>query len=103
MSAAAASATERDDLQIIQALQGVEKGRWWNIASYAPGTCSLARLIGCPQERFNAFVRGHKLGGYNKGSTTRTLTVEEIYMYRLTIYAVRMICERSLSPVDMSP
>ena len=78
MSAAAASATERDDLQIIQALQGVEKGRWWNIASYAPGTCSLARLIGCPQERFNAFVRGHKLGGYNKGSTTRTLTVEDI-------------------------
>ena len=43
MSAAAASAPEWNDLQIIQALQGVEKDRWWNIASSALGTCSLAR------------------------------------------------------------
>ena len=61
MSAAAASATERDDLQIIQALQGVEKGRWWNIASYAPGTCSLARLIGCPASL--AAARAASAGG----------------------------------------
>jgi hypothetical protein len=45
MSAAVASATERDDLQIIRALGGVEKGCWWNIASNALGTCSHARHI----------------------------------------------------------
>ena len=40
MSAAAASAPapEWDDLQIIQALGGVEKGRWWNIASASART-----------------------------------------------------------------
>ena len=56
MSAAAASAPapEWDDLQIIQALGGVEKGRWWNIASSALGTCSLAGHIGCSQDQAEA-------------------------------------------------
>ena len=80
MSAAAASAPapEWDDLQIIQALGGVEKGRWWNIASSALGTCSLARRIECSQDRFDTFVLKHKLTGYNKRNMRRTLTVKDI-------------------------
>ena len=78
MSAAAASATEWNDLQIMQALRGVEEGRWWNIASSALGTCSLAGHIGCSQDRFNTFVREHKLTGHNKSNMTRTLMVEDI-------------------------
>ena len=54
MSAAAASATEWNDLQIMQALRGVEEGRWWNIASSALGTCSLAGHIGCSQDQAEA-------------------------------------------------
>jgi hypothetical protein len=78
MSAAAASATEWDDVHIMQALRGVEKGRWWNIASSALGTCSLARRIECSQDRFDTFVLKHKLTGYNKRNMRRTLTVKDI-------------------------
>ena len=78
MSAAAASAPEWNDLQIIHALGRVEEGRWWNIASSAPGTCSLALRIECSQDRFDTFVREQKLAGHNKSSMTRTLTVKDI-------------------------
>ena len=78
MSAAAASATEWNDLQIMQALRGVEEGRWWNIASSALGTCSLARRIECSQDRFDTFVLKHKLTGYNKRNMAAALAAAAV-------------------------
>ena len=66
------------DEDMMLALLGLPEGGWWNIASDAAGTRSLARRVGCTQERLSAFVKHNKLRGRSMlGTMRKTLTVGE--------------------------
>jgi hypothetical protein len=66
------------DEDMMLALLGLPEGEWWNIASDAAGTRSLARRVGCTQERLSAFVKHNKLRGRSMlGTMRKTLTVGE--------------------------
>ena len=62
------------DKDVMLALLGVPEGEWWNIASDATGTHSLARRVGCTQEPLSAFVKDNMLP-IHRGTMRRMLTV----------------------------